>query len=193
MAFRKAALACAIASILAPVVPAGAQQPDQDQAAGTPEAQDRAQGAPAPRQTEPPVVVLDFDARGIRSGEEVLPELLGLAESPQLAELTLSPGDEPSASGSLVFEGLDAFETWRDEDAQAFFDAFGDGATIERTVRIRRGALAALAGRDGSVGLGGLERVSIDYSTEDNEATGDADIDAVTVLCGEGADCEPSN
>ena len=35
--------------------------------------------------------------------------------------------------------------------------------------------------------------ISIIYSNSDNESEGDADIDAVTVICGDGAQCEPSN
>jgi hypothetical protein len=102
------------------------------------------------------------------------------------------PGEGTSVNGMLVFTDIAGLTAWRGSEMEDFFAPLGGMDMVETTIRIvDRGRLA-------EYGLGTsdtpLENLTITYVNEGNESDGDADIDAVTVVCpGDFADCSPSN
>lgn len=140
-----------------------------------------------------PVVVLEFNAPEVSlEGADAFAGVLVLADDPHLARMIVSPGPDGGVSGALVFPGVDAFTAWHDGDGSGFFDPLGESASIEQTLRVSREDL--MRHLEDAGGLGSLDELSIEYANTDNDAAGDADIDAVTVICaGDDADCKPSN
>lgn len=140
-----------------------------------------------------PLVVLEFRAQQIPlEGGDPFASLSALTADPHLARLIATAGADGGVSGALVFEGVDAFRAWNDGEGSGFFDPLGEGASVERTLKVWRDDLVGYLADQG--GLGSLDGLSIEYTNTDNDAAGDADIDAVTVVCsGTDADCKPSN
>lgn len=90
--------------------------------------------------------------------------------------------------GKLVCETEDAYAAWAENDLVTTFAPLGGIASVARLDISRPEANAS--SRMG----GGSGDTSITYQNTGNDATGDADIDAVTVICpGDYADCKPSN
>ncbi|SFP47660.1 hypothetical protein [Tranquillimonas alkanivorans] len=157
-------------------------------------AQDQAgQDAPAP--SSDTVVVFEFTATDVQAEGDLTARILGMAEAPQVARVVTSgpPSDGATrVEGALVFDGLDAFSTWRESEMEPFFQPVGGTSGLDTTLRIFRADLVAAGNPDGAGGA--LGDVSVTYHNSDNDSAGDADIDAVTVVCpGDHADCKPSN
>lgn len=132
-------------------------------------------------------VVLQFKAADVQQGN--LPvRAAALAVEPYVRRVRFSGEEDGKASGVLLFDDVERFSRWRETEMAGFFALLGPGATIQ-SVKISRSD--GLSGPDGD--LLGIGDVSIQYRNAENEAEGDADIDAVTVICGDGAECEPSN
>ncbi|XBQ16624.1 MAG: hypothetical protein ABL308_01825 [Oceanicaulis sp.] len=181
---------------------------------GSASAQDRGASAAAGQQAST-LVVLEFetvtasakdqsggqdrsansDSAQARESDPVsVPGVLARAETPQLARLKLRERpDAPTAvDGLLIFEDVSALTAWRQTRMDSFFEPMGGAGAIEMKIRLVDKALLE------QYGLGGpdtpIENVSITYENTGNEADGDADIDAVTVICpGDFAECDPSN
>ena len=135
-----------------------------------------------------PTVVFDFTLAEPQ-GEDYVNEGLEMAQDPHVARLSVSAD---AASGSLVFEDFDAFTEWRETEMGAFFEPLGGPEVVETSLRVTRADL--LRASDPLAATDAMGSVSIEYSSSGNEATGDADVDAVTVICpGDDADCKPSN
>ena len=197
-AFAASAIAAALALVAAP---APAQQQTQDQQQGQDQQQAQGQQGQTPlapkqsdRPTRTPAVVVDFTATDL-TGADILPKALDMARKPYVAKLALTPVvalplAEPPVSGTLVFEGIDAYEDWRSNEMGDFFGALGESATIASALRITRSAL--LRASEPLAG-GELGNVTVTYVNEGNTSEKDADIDAVTVICTGDAYCSPSN
>jgi hypothetical protein len=121
--------------------------------------------------------------------------VIARANEPQLARLVLrDPPNEPaSVHGTLLFSDVAELAAWRQSRMADFLAPMGGADELRTTIRIvNRDLLNAY-------GLGNpdsaLENLSITYTNTGNDASGgDADIDAVTVVCpGDFADCSPSN
>ncbi|WP_156032403.1 hypothetical protein [Parvularcula oceani] len=120
--------------------------------------------------------------------------VLEQADAPQLSRLVLR--DQPDApatvEGALIFADIAALAEWRDRRMQDFFEPMGGPDAMQTTIRVVNRDLMARYGL-GSADMP-LEEVSITYANEGNDAGGDADIDAITVICpGDFSDCDPSN
>lgn len=189
-----------------------------DAAVGPPTAQDGA--ASIDEAVQPNVVVFEFSTKDPTSnaqgrqnqdnqsqgqGSETnrqdgttglvsIADVLAQAEAPQLARLVVrDPPDEPAnVNGTLLFADVAALVAWRQTQMEDFLTPMGGADEVETTIRlVNRELLDAY-------GLGrsdmGLENLSVTYTNADNASDGDADIDAVTVVCpGDFADCSPSN
>lgn len=136
----------------------------------------------------PAGLVVHFTASNIQP-RTIAARAAAIAQEPYVGRIRFSRREEGSASGVLLFDDINSFTGWRDGTMEGFFDALGPEATVQ-SVRIMRPEQLRASGGDELLGLGD---VKIQYSNAGNEADGDADIDAVTVICGEGANCEPSN
>jgi hypothetical protein len=174
-----ARMAAAIALSMAASFPAMAQESEPGRPASGPDA---------------PVVVFEFTATDVAAEGDLIASVLEMAAAPQVSRLVASDpsADAARVEGALVFDGLDAFSRWRETEMDAFLQPVGGMAGLETTVRVFRAGLLA-KGYPREAG-GGLGDVSITYRNSGNKAAGDADIDAVTVICpGDDADCKPSN
>lgn len=134
--------------------------------------------------------VVQFEARSGSSDEAIVPVITQAASQPHVAKLTLSQSDRTRVSGTLLFETMEGFETWRSSDMQPFFDQFGEEFSVT-SLRVRLPRELARASDNGLASI--ADDINIAYRNTGNDADGDADIDAVTVICGDGADCTPSN
>lgn len=183
MTHRTTPAAAALAALLALAAPAAAQ--DEAARAAPDDAQGDVQDA---QDAGTAVVVLEFSAPEARAGDLVA-TAAEMARAPFVARIEVagSGADRDGASGTLVFQDLDRFLDWRGRDMAAFFEPLGGLDAVSRTVRVDRPGL--LARTQGGTAHG----ARIAYVNRDNDAAGDADIDAVTVLCSGDADCKPSN
>lgn len=121
-------------------------------------------------------------------------DVIARADEPHLARLVLRdpPGEPVSVEGTLLFGDVDALVTWRRTRMADFLQPMGGARAIETTIRVVNRDLL------GEYGLGNrasnLENLQVTYTNTGNTADGDADIDAVTVVCpGDFANCSPSN
>ena len=116
---------------------------------------------------------------------------LKMAQEPFVARIDVPSGSEGSLMGTLVFDDPEAFTAFREGGMNAFFEPLGDPSTVQMDLTVFRPDLVREGDPSASGGLGGF---SVNYSNDDNRSAGDADIDAVTVVCpGENAECSPSN
>ncbi|WP_375259271.1 hypothetical protein [Citreimonas sp.] len=147
------------------------------------------------------VIVVEFRALDLAIDGGAVDAALALADTPHLADLDISvasgtpdagrDGARYDLDGALVFSDLDSFSSWKEDGMTGFFDPVGGLAQVATSMRVFRPNLLAQAD-DGM--RSGFEDVSIRYRNSGNDAAGDSDIDAVTVLCpGDHADCKPSN
>ncbi|PRY94477.1 hypothetical protein BCF33_0067 [Hasllibacter halocynthiae] len=122
---------------------------------------------------------------------DISPEAFAtLAGRPFVAQLDLSAAEGPR--GTLVFRSVGAFENWRRDERGEFYETFGGADAVEEESLAFRPDLLAIS--DPEELLAGLKTLSIAYVNTGNDSKGDADIDAVTVVCpGLGAECSPSN
>ena len=147
------------------------------------------QGQDARQMPARPTVVMTFTVEDAQA-EDLVSTATDLARAPFVAQLVVSP-QESAASGTLVFRSPQRFSDWRSNRMETFFGRFGEAASIETTLRMFRADLLRTSDPRAGANVGG---VSIAYSNADNDAAGDADIDAVTVVCpGDDAECSPSN
>ena len=139
----------------------------------------------------PPVAVIGFTVSGV-AGRDALRAALDLASSPHLARLTTPREDAGEAMrGRLVFDSPDAARDWLEQDLETW-SAPLQGAELVLSAEIYREDL--LRRSDMQTVLDGLDELDIAYRNTGNDAAGDSDIDAVTVVCtGTEADCKPSN
>ena len=145
----------------------------------------RGQAAPAA-----PTVVLTFTAEDVQ-GDDFMAQAADTARAPYVAQITVSSEAQGAASGVLVFETLGRFSDWRDDGMSEFFEPFGGAASVETTLRAFRADLLQASDPRSAVGS---EDMTVEYTNTDNDAAGDAEIDAVTVVCpGDDAECSPSN
>ncbi|CUH40195.1 hypothetical protein JSE7799_02925 [Jannaschia seosinensis] len=157
------------------------------------QAQDTAQDESSAQSTVP-VVVYEFAATEVGAEPNLVAAMLNMAEEPQLSRLEVTDvsADTSGLEGALVFEGLESFSLWREDGMQSFFEQLGGVGSLDTTLRIFRPNLMAKGYLDGTGNA--LEEVSVNYRNSGNDSAGDADIDAVTVVCpGDHADCKPSN
>lgn len=96
----------------------------------------------------------------------------------------------PQLTGILAFESIQEFEEWGASGFEEFIAPFGPDASL-RSLRFVRPNHSVIGDNDALAAL--AERIQVSYRNTGNEAEGDADIDAVTVICGDGATCKPSN
>ena len=198
-AFAAAALALVAAPAPAQQGKDQQQTQDQHQARDQQQAQNQQGQTPvAPNQPDHPpqypIVVVDFTATDL-AGADMFPNVVELARKPYVARLSLTPVvalplAKPPVSGMLVFEGIDAYEDWRSDGMHDFFDVLGESATVASTLRITRSDL--LRASEPLAG-GELGNVTVNYVNEGNTSEKDADLDAVTVICTEDANCSPTN
>ena len=192
------ALAALIIALGTCAAPAVAQQASSDAQQQAPAAEQQSADAPQQDQGDQqvqveradasPTVVFDFTLAELQ-GEDYVDEGLEMAQDPHVARLSVSAD---AASGSLVFEDLATFTEWRETEMGAFFEPLGGPDVVETSLRVTRADL--LRATDPLAATDAMGSVSIEYSSSGNEATGDADVDAVTVICpGDDADCKPSN
>ena len=174
---RLALLALVAAALGAPAV--AQQQAQANAEAASAERSER-------REAARPVAALEFSAQDVQAQD-----LLGTAADLGAHEFVARMEADPTAggaSGRLVFEGLETFANWRETQRDSFFAPLDAGRietrlTLFRPGLLRRGDPQAEAGS-----------VSVRYVNSDNDAAGDADMDAVTVVCpGDDAECSPSN
>lgn len=113
-----------------------------------------------------------------------------LAMQPDVARVMLRERDQTRMSAVLVFNDRADFLTWQETQSGRFWTELGNSAKI-RSVTVSDRRLLDMAG----LGRAGMlpENVSVTYENTGETADGDADIDAVTVICSDGAICEPSN
>ncbi|WP_338243775.1 hypothetical protein [Aurantiacibacter hainanensis] len=135
-------------------------------------------------------ILMRFEMQNTTLSSGMLSAATQSATQPNVARLGLEDGETGEVSGLLVFATIDEFAAWRESSMDSFFGNFGEDASF-RSVRIIRPANAELSGRSGLSQL--ADEIRISYQNAENEAAGDADIDAVTVICGDGAECTPSN
>ncbi|PHP28654.1 hypothetical protein [Limimaricola cinnabarinus] len=139
------------------------------------------------------VLLLEFTASDVKMAGDVVPNLLGMGQEKQLSRLEVSNLDAEISyiEGALVFQEFKTFSVWREDRMESFFQPIGGVNDLEMTLRIFRPELLA---QSDVHGLGSISDVSVSYRNTGNDSAGDADIDAVTVICpGEQADCKPSN
>lgn len=139
------------------------------------------------------VAVLEFTANDVNMERDVVSNVLDIAQEPSLSRLEISnlTAETSRVVGALVFDEIEAFSVWRKEKMESFFQPIGEMTELDTTLRIFRPELLA---QSDVQGLSSLRDVSITYRNSDNDSAGDADIDAVTVICpGDQADCKPSN
>lgn len=135
----------------------------------------------------PAAVVLHYSVTGVQS-DSLLARATAIAAEPHVARVRMA-GEGKSSKGVLVFASLEDYASWRERRMAGFFNGFGPGATVESVRILRPDQIEKSQAMD----LLGIGDVNIQYRNADNEAEGDADIDAVTVICADGAECEPSN
>lgn len=123
---------------------------------------------------------------GDRSAAAPLEQAVRAAKSVHVARLSVGDDD---FSGLMVFQTEDEFVAWRNGPMLEIAGQVGGGATITSARLVFPGRLPGSSGELAKL----AGDVSITYKNADNESEGDADIDAVTVICGDGADCQPSN
>ena len=190
MIFRKASALVCLASALSAC------------AEGSPPLADTFRSAAPPgsvptvaNETEPAAVVVSFLAEGLSSDVDATAVVLGMAAQPYVAEVGTSErrgedGEDTTANlrGKLVFESEATYEAWVSGDMDDLFAPLGGVSEVARLDISRPEASA-------SSSVGAVSRdMSITYQNTGNDAEGDADIDAVTVICpGDYADCKPSN
>ena len=153
--------------------------------------QDAAQGEATP--VSKTVLVLEFTASDVKMAGDVVPNLLEMGQEKQLSRLEVSDLDAEVSyiEGALVFQEFEAFSLWREDRMESFFQPVGGMEDLEMTLHIFRPELLAQSDVHGT---GALSDVSVSYRNTGNDSAGDADIDAVTVICpGDQADCKPSN
>jgi hypothetical protein len=140
----------------------------------------------------PPLVVrVEFGAE-LPGGDDVISAGTELAGPDYVARVDVSPEPDGMVTGTRVFEDVAAFSNWRSDDMEEYFGPIGGAAGVAMDVTVFRPE--ALRRSDPDSFLGGLEGLSIHYANTGNHAAGDADIDAVTVICtGGDARCAPSN
>ncbi|EKE43275.1 hypothetical protein OCGS_2612 [Oceaniovalibus guishaninsula JLT2003] len=137
------------------------------------------------------VAVLDFT---VELGADIDPvaAVTQMAQSEHLARLDTDPDLAIGTSGKLVFQDPADYATWLQEEADTFFGPVGGLEAVNLNALVFRPDLLSIS--DPEALLAGLENLSIRYVNMGNRSDGDADIDAVTVVCtGRGADCKPSN
>jgi len=139
------------------------------------------------------VVVLEFFAPDVQMAGDAVSDLLEMGREEQLSRLEVPDlGAEVSrVEGALVFQEFEAFSLWREDRMEGFFQPVGGMNDLDVSLRIFRPDLLAQSDVPGREPIGD---VSVSYRNTGNESAGDADIDAVTVICpGDQADCKPSN
>lgn len=139
------------------------------------------------------VLVLEFSATDVTMAGDVVPDLLEMGQEKQLSRLDVADlGAEISrVEGALVFQEFEAFSLWREDKMESFFQPVGGVSDLKMSLRIFRPELLA---QSNVPGMDPIDDVSVSYRNTGNDSAGDADIDAVTVICpGEQADCKPSN
>ncbi|MCZ4260608.1 hypothetical protein O4G76_07105 [Limimaricola sp. G21655-S1] len=153
--------------------------------------QDAAQGEPTAGWDT--VLVLEFVAPEVRVAGDVVPDLLEMGREKQLSRLEVPDlGAEISrVEGALMFQEFEAFSLWRKDKMESFFQPVGGVNDLDMSLRIFRPELLAQSNVPGMDPIGD---VAVSYRNTGNDSAGDADIDAVTVICpGDQADCKPSN
>ncbi|MCJ7421753.1 hypothetical protein [Sphingomicrobium astaxanthinifaciens] len=151
--------------------------------AAAPPAPPVAAAAPAPAL----VVRLTADAPAV---ERPLLVAQRLARDPRVARATFDNEDGALLALVLVFPDRADFSRWMNGGRPALLDGLGEGARI-RSITLTDPALVRRAGLDPRGLPAG--NVSVTYANSGRTVEGDADIDAVTVLCTDGALCKPSN
>lgn len=173
-----------LALFLCLAMPAAAQQ-------AQPQQPDDPQGGFTLDESLPDIVaVLSFSAA--TTGGDPLATAAELARDPRAARVALRRDAGEAITGRLVFEDVAALEAFRADGMADYFAPVGGMDSVEVEMTAFRPAL--LRRSDAEALLDGLDSLSITYSNDGNRAAGDADIDAVTVICtGGDADCTPSN
>lgn len=141
-----------------------------------------------------PVIVFEVSVPRAVADGSLLAVILDMAEAPQLSRVQVSDlfADASGVDATLVFEGLETFSLWRENEMEPFLRPLGGMAGANVTLRIFRSDLLATGHPQQTAA--GLGDVSVTYRNSGNDSAGDADIDAVTVICpGDDADCKPSN
>ncbi|WP_334061063.1 hypothetical protein [Limimaricola cinnabarinus] len=139
------------------------------------------------------VIVLEFSATEVKMAGDAVPNLLEMGKETQLSRLEVPDlGAEVSrVEGALVFQDFGTFSLWREDRMEGFFQPVGGMNDLDMSLRIFRPDLLAQSNVPGMDPIGD---VAVSYRNTGNESAGDADIDAVTVICpGDQADCKPSN
>ncbi|SDY92553.1 hypothetical protein [Citreimonas salinaria] len=147
------------------------------------------------------VVVVAFSATGLALENNAVNAVIELARDPNLSDVEVSvaepepnengPSNRYDLDGALVFSKLASFTQWHEKHMDNYFAPVGGLDAVETSFHVARPDLLELKDLGAEHGL---EDVSISYSNSGNDAAGDADIDAVTVICpGDHADCKPSN
>ncbi|MEP0316306.1 hypothetical protein [Hyphomonas sp.] len=139
------------------------------------------------------VLVLEFSAMDVSLAGDAMPQLLEMGRETQLSRLEVPDlvADASRVEGALVFQDFETFSLWREDRMEGFFQPVGGMSDLNMSLRVFRPELLAQSNVPGMEPIGD---VSVSYRNTDNDAAGDADIDAVTVICpGEQADCKPSN
>jgi hypothetical protein len=93
-------------------------------------------------------------------------------------------------SVALVFPDREEFSRWYGVEAPDFLERLGNEATIWQT-SWKDKALLETAGMNDLATM--AEHFSVVYENSGSTEDGDADIDAVTTICADGAICKPSN
>lgn len=139
------------------------------------------------------VLVLEFSAMDVNMGRNAVSNLLEMGQEKQLSRLEV-PGLSAEVSrveGALVFQDFETFSLWREDRMEGFFQPVGGMNDLDMSLRVFRPELLAQSKVPGMEPIGD---VSVSYRNTGNDSAGDADIDAVTVICpGDQADCKPSN
>lgn len=147
----------------------------------------------APTAASEVVIVLEFTVPDVEMAGDVVPDLLKMSQEKQLSRLEVSDlgAEIIGVEGALVFQEFEAFSLWREDRMESFFQPVGGMNDLEMSLRIFRPELLAQSAVPGMDSIGD---VSVSYHNTGNDSAGDADIDAVTVICPDDqADCNPSN
>ncbi|MXO84573.1 hypothetical protein GRI38_00805 [Altererythrobacter aurantiacus] len=136
-------------------------------------------------------VIMRVHVANVTSTDQPLMLATFAASQPGVAQLRFRHRyNNAEVRATIVFESMAHFLSWRETEMAQFFDAFGQNIEI-RSVRIVRPEELAKAGASDLSQI--ADDIAITYRNSGNESEGDADIDAVTVICGDGAQCKPSN
>ena len=136
------------------------------------------------------VMVIDFKG-GADADQDMMTAAASIAQDARIAEVTLAP-EAGKISGTIVLEDPNAFADLQDGGFDTLFAPLGGAESVEMQMTAFRPALLRMA--DPEALMEGMGELTIEYTNTGNDSEGDADIDAVTVICtGPDAKCTPSN